>query len=260
MDYYFDAHTAHDQIIAWIRDWFKDKLGPAVLGVSGGKDSTICAALLAEALGQERVIGVQMPNIKQSDISYSDKVFEVTKIKKLTINIGTAYTALSEEITKSTGLSSEESINLPLYKTNTPARLRMTTLYGIAAIYGGYVVNSCNLSEDFVGYSTKGGDCAGDFSILNKLTVEEVIAIGDFMKLPEELVHKAPSDGLCGKTDEDNLGFTYAELGDTIRRGIKGDNFDKIMKMHKNPNTAFKLFPMPTVEFKLPLKLTEYFH
>ena len=201
-----------------------------------------------------------MPNITQSDISYSDKVFEVTKIKKLTINIGTAYTALSEEITKSTGLSLEESINLPLYKTNTPARLRMTTLYGIAAIYGGYVVNSCNLSEDFVGYSTKGGDCAGDFSILNKLTVEEVIAIGDFMKLPEELVHKAPSDGLCGKTDEDNLGFTYAELGDTIRRGIKGDNFDKIMKMHKNPNTAFKLFPMPTVEFKLPLKLTEYFH
>lgn len=259
MEYQFDARVAHDQIVEQIKNWFADKNGPAVLGISGGKDSTITAALLAEALGKENVIGVQMPNGEQADIADSDKVFEVTGIRKMTVNIGNAYLdlrgAIASEYIDDVKNGKRTNDWPSLFTTNTPARLRMVTLYGIAAMENGFVINTCNLSEDYVGYSTKYGDCAGDFSILNKLTVEEVLAIGDYMKLPKELVHKVPSDGMCGKTDEDNLGFTYAELGDLIRKGIKGEHFDAIMKKNKNPNTALKMVPMAIIEFKLPLRL-----
>lgn len=245
----FDAKVAHDIIIDWIKGWFKDKNGPAVLGISGGKDSTICAALLAEALGPENVIGVQMPNGVQADISDSDKVFEVTGIKKVTVNIGEAYEALTRNI-RTAAKTGEEFPN-SLYSTNTPARIRMTTLYGVAALNHGFVCNTCNLSEDYVGYSTKFGDSAGDFSLLNKLTVTEVRAIGDYMKLPQELVHKAPSDGMCGKTDEDNLGFTYESLDLYIRGGLPFKAIEvqnKVIQMHNNINTLYKLHPMAEIE------------
>ena len=246
----FDVKEVHDEIINFIKDFFKDKNGPAILGISGGKDSTICAALLAEALGPGRLIGVQMPNGIQKDLADSDKVFDTLGINKKTINIAAAYEDLTKEI-----LQSYEEKDLPsLYTTNTPARLRMTTLYGIAAFYGGFVCNTCNYSEDFVGYSTKYGDCCGDFSLLNQLTKTEVVALGDYMKLPKELVHKTPSDGMCGKSDEDNMGFTYDVLDTFIRIGLPPkaqEAYKAIKRMHLNPNTKLKLLPMSYPELHL---------
>lgn len=254
-EYKFDPKETHDKLVSWIKDWFADKgNAPAILGISGGKDSTICAALLAEALGPDRVIGVQMPNGVQKDISDSDKVFEVTGIKKITVNIGEAYDALTKNIR--VAAKSGETFPNSLYSTNTPARIRMVTLYGVAALNHGMVCNTCNGSEDYVGYSTKFGDSAGDFTLLNKLTVTEVLAIGDYMGLPKELVHKAPSDGMCGKTDEDNMGFTYESLDKLIRYGLAPKSlevFKKIKSMHLNPNTALKLFPMAAPDISLPV-------
>lgn len=239
------AKENHDIIIRWIKDWFKDKAGPAVLGISGGKDSTVCAALLAEALGPDRVIGVMMPNGVQSDIDDSHKVVDFLKIKSMIVNIGGAYNELRSEINKQ-----YSGIPLPsLFTTNTPARLRMATLYGVAAMEKGFVCNTCNRSEDYVGYSTKYGDAAGDFTLLNCLTKTEVVELGDYMNLPSELVHKTPSDGMCGKSDEDNMGFTYDELDDyllTLRKPKNPEVLEKIQKMHNNPNTKLKLIPMPS--------------
>lgn len=205
--------------------------------------------MLAEALGPERVIGVLMPNGEQSDIDDSRKVCELLKIKSFEVNIGQAYNALFDAINVGKDLH-----ECSLFTTNTPARLRMTTLYGVAAAFGGFVCNTCNYSEDFVGYSTKYGDCCGDFSLLNQLTKTEVVALGDYMKLPNELVHKDPSDGMCGATDEDNMGFTYNELDSFIRTGLKPksiETYNKIKKMHLNPNTKLKLVPMAHPELDL---------
>ena len=259
-----EVKVIHDKIIDWINDWFKDKNGPAIVGISGGKDSTICAALLAEALGKERVIGVMMPNGEQKDINDSKKVCELLGIKNLTVNIGNTYKILTGDIC--VGIMNDISDGnlkneIPsLYSTNTPARLRMTTLYGVAAIFGGFVCNSCNFSEDFVGYSTKYGDAAGDFSLLNRLTKTEVVELGDYMNLPKELVHKTPSDGMCGKSDEDNMGFTYEALDTFILDGVAPKSLEvyiKIMAMHNNLNTKYKCVDMPSALSDIRLSAPE---
>ena len=255
-----EVKVIHDKIIDWIKDWFKYKNGPAIVGISGGKDSTICAALLAEALGSDRVIGVMMPNGEQKDINDSKKVCELLGIKNLTVNIGNTYKILTGDIC--VGIMNDVSDGnlkneIPsLYSTNTPARLRMTTLYGVAAIFGGFVgliisvcISKDNFSEDFVGYSTKYGDAAGDFSLLNRLTKTEVVELGDYMNLPKELVHKTPSDGMCGKSDEDNMGFTYETLDNYLLDGLPPKSlevYNKIMAMHNNPNTKYKCIDMPS--------------
>ena len=205
----WNVETEIKNIIDDIRHYFATNGGPdtkAVIGISGGKDSTIAAALLVRALGAENVLGVLMPCGEQADIADSSKVVEYRHIPHVEVNIGQAMEQLTEAIPG--GLFGKNEV----YYTNTPARLRMTTLYGIAALVGGRVVHTGNASEMYVGYTTKFGDMAGDFSIFYDFYVREILAIGDALNLPAELVHKAPGDGMTGKTDEDNFGFTYEVL------------------------------------------------
>ena len=206
-----------DEMVAWIRDYFAkngDKETKALIGISGGKDSSVVAAACVEALGKERVVGVMMPNGVQSDISDSKKLIEFLGIKSYEVNIQNAYKGLSDEITGKIG-----SDLTAQFKTNTPSRLRMATLYGVAAIIGNCrISNNGNLSECLMGYFTLWGDGAGDFAPLANLYVNDVINLGLELGLPEHFVRKAPSDGMCGKTDEENLGFTYADV-EKVARG-----------------------------------------
>ena len=233
-----------DNCVKWIKDYFKDNPdGKAIIGISGGKDSTIAAALCVEALGADRVIGVLMPNGYQSDIEDSEEVCELLNIHYLTINIADAYSSIYKEVSDNTNIYILNNV----FRTNTPARLRMTVLYGVAACCpNSRVVNTCNRSEDYVGYSTKFGDAAGDFSPLGNLTVREVLEIGDELGLPSHLVHKTPSDGMCGKTDEDNLGFTYEQLDNYIlgTGAVEAEIVEKIERFHNA--TRHKYRPMPT--------------
>ncbi len=234
----FNAEKIKNDCIEWIRNFFKEN-GPdcnAVLGISGGKDSSIAAALCVEALGKERVIGVLMPCGEQHDIDMAYKLVNHLDIKHYVVNIKDAIEGLTKNIPLE--LSNQSRVNLP-------PRIRMSTLYAVSQSCNGRVVNTCNLSEDWVGYSTRYGDAAGDFSPLCNLTVQEIKEIGRLLNLPADLVDKIPIDGLCGKTDEDNLGFTYAELDRYIRTG-EIDDLDKksrIDDMHRK--NLFKLQLMP---------------
>ena len=236
--------TKAQACIQWIQEYYKDNPdGKAIIGISGGKDSTIAAALCVEALGADRVIGVLMPNGYQSDIEDSEEVCELLNIRYLTINIADAYSSIYKEVSDNTNIGILNNV----FRTNTPARLRMTVLYGVAACYpNSRVVNTCNRSEDYVGYSTKYGDAAGDFSPLGNLTVREVLEIGDELSLPERLVHKTPSDGMCGKSDEDNLGFTYEELDNYIlgTGRVREETKEKIDRLHKSSRHKYQPMPM----------------
>jgi len=245
----FDAKKVKDQVVQWIKDWFEEN-GPgcnAVLGVSGGKDSSVVAALCAEALGKDRVIGVTMPNGVQKDISDSMKLINHLGIRFCNVNIGDTYetllAALKEQLATLDKEVSQQTI------INLPPRLRMSTLYAVSQSMNGRVANTCNLSEDWVGYSTRYGDAAGDFAPLGGLTVQEVLAVGMELGLPEDLVHKTPSDGLCGKTDEDNLGFSYAVLDKYIRTGECDDPKIKELIDYKHRTNLFKLKPIPHFEY-----------
>lgn len=241
-----------NDIVRWIQDYFKAN-GPecsAVVGISGGKDSSIVAALCVEALGKDRVIGVLMPNGEQSDIQDSLDVCEALQINSLYINIAATCRALEMQIEIQTDVSEQTKINMP-------PRIRMATLYAVAQSlpHGGRVANTCNYSEDFVGYSTKYGDSAGDFSPLARLTVSEVRQIGYELPIPRRLVDKTPSDGLCGKTDEDNLGMTYQQIDAYIVNGTSGDaDVDRrICQLHAA--NLHKLTPMPSY---CPIDAYEY--
>ena len=238
--YEFNVSRVKDACVDWIRDFF-EKNGSdcnAIIGISGGKDSSVVAALCVEALGKDRVVGVLMPCGEQSDIDMAKCLVEHLGIRSVEVNIKSTVDALFAEIEKVTELTSQTRINLP-------PRVRMTTLYAIGQSMNGRVANTCNLSEDWVGYSTRYGDAAGDFSPLANLTVTEVKQIGMELGLPVKLVEKTPSDGLCGKTDEDNLGFTYAMLDRYIREGIcENVNIkNRIDELHKK--NKFKLELMP---------------
>lgn len=236
----FDAVKIKDDCVQWIREFFETngKGCNAVLGISGGKDSSVAAALCVEALGKDRVIGVLMPCGEQHDIDMAYMLVEHLGIKSYEVNIEAAVNGLKSAIPDDLELTSQTH-------TNIPPRIRMTTLYAVSQSLNGRVVNTCNLSEDWVGYSTRYGDAAGDFSPMCNLTVQEVKEIGRVLGLPDVLVDKVPIDGLCGKTDEDNLGFTYAELDRYIRTGQIYDMEKKarIDDLHKK--NLFKLQLMP---------------
>lgn len=185
----------------------------AVIGISGGKDSTIAATLLVRALGSERVIGVMMPEGTQKDIHDSQEVCDILDIEAYTINIGDAVQALYGGLIPVRAQSEIDGPLPAIVTTNTPARIRMATLYAVAGLVGGRVINTGNKSELYIGYTTKYGDLAGDFAIFKDYCVREVLEIGDNLdELPAHLVHKAPGDGMSGKTDEDNTGIPYDVL------------------------------------------------
>ena len=240
-----------EEVKRWIRDYF-EKNGKgcfAVIGISGGKDSSVAATLCAEALGKNRVVDVLMPNGIQSDIEDAKRLVEFLEIPHLIINIGATSAALCQELeqnevlkgmTGNAGLSKDSKINLP-------ARIRMTTLYAVAQSLpgGGRVVNTCNRSEDYIGYSTKYGDSAGDFSPLSDFLVEEVRELGYALGLPKGLIEKTPSDGLSGSSDEEKLGFSYQTLSKYMITGVCENEAvrEKIDRLHRM--NLHKLIPMP---------------
>ena len=235
----FDARKIKDGCVDWIRSFFQEN-GPdcnAVVGISGGKDSSVVAALCVEALGKERVLGVLMPCGEQHDIDMAYKLVNHLGIRHYEVNIKEAAEALKASIPFE--LSRQSLVNLL-------PRIRMTTLYAVSQSFNGRVANTCNLSEDWVGYSTRYGDAAGDFSPLCNLTVQEVKEIGRALGLPADLVDKVPIDGLCGKTDEDNLGFTYAELDRYIRTGEIENQATKARIDQLHQQNLFKLQLMPS--------------
>ena len=237
----FNAEQIKNECVQWIRDFF-EKNGKgcnAVVGISGGKDSSVVAALCVEALGKDRVIGVLMPNGEQSDIDKAKLLVDTLGIKHFIINIKDAFDGVMNQLPFE---PTEQT------RQNLPPRIRMATLYAVSQSHNGRVVNTCNLSEDWVGYSTRYGDSVGDFSPCSHLTVDEVKQIGRLLGLPAELVDKVPSDGLCGQTDEEKLGFTYAELDRYIRTGeienpVSKERIDRLHKMN-----LFKLQLMPAFD------------
>ena len=243
----FDAKIVKDQVVQWIRDWFEvnGKGCNAVIGISGGKDSSVVAGLCVEALAVDRVIAVTMPNGVQPDIDDSIRLINHLGIKRYDVNIGEAFNALMAEVEAKLGHEASDQTRI-----NMAPRLRMTALYAISQSTNGRVATTCNLSEDWVGYSTRYGDAAGDFSPLGGLTVQEVVAVGKELGLPIDLVEKTPSDGLCGKTDEDNLGFTYAVLDRYIRTGVCEDPATKALIDRKHELNLFKLKPIPHFEYE----------
>ncbi len=236
----FDAKKVKDQCVAWIRDFFENngKDCNAVVGISGGKDSSVVAALCVEALGKDRVIGVLMPQGVQHDIDMAQLLVNHLGIKHYVVNVKDAVDGVLSSLPKEIEITSQTVQNIP-------PRVRMTTLYAVSQSCNGRVANTCNLSEDWVGYSTRYGDSVGDFSPMSFLTVTEVKQIGYELGLPKELVDKTPIDGLCGKTDEENLGFTYAELDKYIRTGECDNPDTKALIDRKHKANLFKLQLMP---------------
>ena len=241
----FDAARVARECTAWIADWF-EKNGPgctAVVGISGGKDSSVVAALCCAALGRDRVFGVLMPQGVQPDIDYAEALCEHLQIDHLTVNIGETVEAVYRAIGDGVAISEQTRINLP-------PRIRMATLYAVSQSKNGRVANTCNLSEDYVGYATRYGDSVGDFSPLSRLTATEVRAIGRELGLPAKFVDKVPIDGLCGKTDEENLGFSYDTLDAYTRQGVLPEpaTRERIDAMYRA--SRFKLELMPCFEYE----------
>lgn len=236
----FDAETVNNRCVSWIRDFFNENGADcnAVIGISGGKDSSTAAALCVQALGKERVVGVLMPCGVQPDIDMAYQLVRHLEIKHYVIDIKPVVDAALDSIRVMPEVSTQTM-------TNLPARIRMATLYAVSQSMNGRVANTCNLSEDYVGYATLYGDGAGDFSPLSDMTVTEVKAVAEALCLPKQLIEKPPTDGLCGKTDEDNLGFTYAVLDRYIRTGQidSAETKARIDALHQK--NLFKLRPMP---------------
>ncbi len=239
----FDAVKVKDECVKWIREFFEEngRDSNAVVGISGGKDSSVAAALCVEALGKDRVVGVLMPQGEQHDIDMAYLLVNHLGIRHYEVNVKQAVDAILGAFPEELEISKQS-------RENVPPRIRMTTLYAVSQSLNGRVCNTCNLSEDWVGYSTRYGDSVGDFSPMSNLTVREVKEIGRVLGLPEALVDKTPIDGLCGKTDEENLGFTYATLDRYIRTGEIDSEETKELIDRKHRMNLFKLKLMPSFD------------
>lgn len=242
----FNAAHVTEEIVSWIRDFF-DKNGKgckAVIGISGGKDSSIVAALCAKALGKENVVGVLMPYGEQSDIGFAHFLCQYLQIQKVIVPVTTAVNSIIENVNAYREVSIQAI-------TNVKPRVRMATLYAVSQSVNGRVANTSNLSEDWIGYSTRYGDSVGDFSPCSKLTSDEVIEIGKYLGLPDELIYKTPADGLCGVPDEKNFGFSYDVLNKYIRTGVCEDEDIKKKIDELHTKNLFKLELMPSFEYKI---------
>lgn len=241
----FDVKKVKNEIVEWIRNWFEQngKDCMAVVGISGGVDSSVVTALCVKALGKDRVFGIKMPCGEQPDIEYANMLIKYLEIKSYTMNIWDAVIGIDNQFPTNIEVSKQTTINLP-------PRIRMAALYAISQSLNGRVVNTCNMSESYVGFDTRYGDSAGDLSPLANLTKTEVIALAKELGLPDELVHKTPQDGLTGLTDEQSFGFSYAELDAYIRDGIEPSEEvkAKIDSMHEK--NLFKLQPMPSFVYQ----------
>lgn len=238
----FMPYCAIEYILKWIRDYFSESAQKkAVIGISGGKDSSVVAALCARALGTENVLGVMLPDGEQPDIEAS---------YDLVHHLGIPFVKLDISPLPETLLSHMRSIDIEPTEqaiTNLPARIRMAALFAVAQSVGGRVANTCNFSEDYVGYATLFGDNAGQFAPIADFTVTEVKAIGHALGLPDHLVEKTPTDGLCGKTDEENLGFTYDMLDQYIRTASCPDRevLNRIRELHERNGFKLELVRLP---------------
>lgn len=241
----FDVKKVKNEIVEWIRNWFEQngKDCMAVVGISGGVDSSVVTALCVKALGKDRVFGIKMPCGEQPDIEYANMLIKYLEIKSYTMNIWDAVIGIDNQFPTDIEVSKQTTINLP-------PRIRMAALYAISQSLNGRVVNTCNMSESYVGFDTRYGDSAGDLSPLANLTKTEVIALAKELGLPDELVHKTPQDGLTGLMDEQSFGFSYAELDAYIRDGIEPSEEvkAKIDSMHEK--NLFKLQPMPSFVYQ----------
>ena len=241
----FDVKKVKNEIVEWIRNWFEQngKDCMAVVGISGGVDSSVVTALCVKALVKDRVFGIKMPCGEQPDIEYANMLIKYLEIKSYTMNIWDAVIGIDNQFPTDIEVSKQTTINLP-------PRIRMAALYAISQSLNGRVVNTCNMSESYVGFDTRYGDSAGDLSPLANLTKTEVIALAKELGLPDELVHKTPQDGLTGLTDEQSFGFSYAELDAYIRDGIEPSEEvkAKIDSMHEK--NLFKLQPMPSFVYQ----------
>lgn len=242
----FDAKKETEKIIDFIRNYYKkNNLKGAVIGISGGKDSAVVSALFASALGSENVVGVTMPcNSKEEDRLDAKLVADSFNIELINIDLTNTYNSFKEEIFK---LNPNSSVLIDA-DINIKPRLRMSTLYYLAAMYskiknGTYIVaGTSNKSELYVGYFTKGGDSVSDLKVISDLTVSEVIKIGEVLKVPEKVLYKKPSDGLSNQTDEDKLGVSYADIEKVINNEKVNSNVEeKINRLHNNTRHKFEI-------------------
>ena len=246
----FNAEIITNDLMDWLKYYFTsngDENTIAVIGMSGGKDSLIAAALCAKVLGPERVLGVMMPNGEQADKDDASAAIDYLGIDGIEVNIKSICDA-EYEVLENLGMEIT-----PAIKTNVPARVRMMTLYSIAADAHGRVVCTSNRSERYVGYSTKWGDGVGDLMPFGDLTVTELYAIGDYLELPKHLLYKAPADGMTGKTDEEVLGFTYKELDNYILKHELPEDVEIFRKIkQKHHLSLHKTNNIPSYYKKLP--------
>lgn len=233
------ANDLKEQIKEWIQNWFLEN-GPeskAVIGISGGKDSSVAAALCVDALGKDRVIGVLMPQGNQADIDCSKELVAHLGIKSFEINIGQSVEAILSEMRKS-GIDIQKQTEM-----NLPARIRMSTLYAVSQSNNGRVVETSNLSETIVSWETRWGDAVGDLAPIVNLTVGEVKALGYVLNLPKHLIEKTPSDGLCGSSDEIAMGILYEDIDEYVRTGnTNPEAKEKLMREEKNTRSKENQF------------------
>ena len=249
----FDAKKETERIIEFIRDYYEtNHLKGAVLGISGGKDSAVVAALMCAAIGKDNVVGLTLPcHSKEADAADAKLVADKFGFELLNIDLTSTYDSFKDEINKLGDFSEEETKNSDI---NIKPRLRMATVYYMAALLsaqrgGTYIVpGTSNACELYVGYFTKGGDSVYDMAPIYDLTVDEVIKVGEVLEVPEKVLYRTPDDGISGLSDEDKLGVKYADIGKLIRgEEIDEAEKEKIEKLHKGAAHKFKI---PHYEYK----------